>query len=519
MFRRRNKSRAPNNATETSNHEGRLIRKADSLEALPHLFHDLGIQSNVLVSAEYTHATGILTPEKVHLALRKVIDQHPALSIIGVTRPSTKKAGHHRLWEAHLPVIHFQDCVEFHDVDFDGDGQLSQTVEDIHNTWFDTQDKTKPWWKLVILNQKTVIFVFHHAIADGLSGYAFHRSFLSALNEVEEAAVPVEESQSVMTPRIDPASLPSPLDDIKEKLSWFYVIKNFLFWVLIRFFVSDKYFLFSDAVVTHSYPTVKRPFPKSERTVTKASILRISSKMMANCLAACRQHDTSFTALLHTLVQITLASDEYRNAKVGFSRQAINIRDFLKNKIERDQMTNAVSVYYRVDLLSRFRKADSPSWNTQSRSQNNSQSDFGIDKEIVWELARKYKKDLNAAMYTNKSVMQELLVCKLLGEDDEDFGDFFGLNLYQNNSFLISNLIAFEPQEGMREGGWTVTDVAFSAGAIRAKLGDFGLVFNVASVKGADCVICAVWEEGVLKEEMVKRVIRAVYARMKLLVG
>ncbi|KUJ19284.1 uncharacterized protein LY89DRAFT_780265 [Mollisia scopiformis] len=534
MFRRRNKPAVQETIAETTNHEGRLIRKADPLAVLPHLFHELGIQSNLLVSATYIHPTIHLMPSLVYHSLASVISQHPALSIIGVTRPSTKTPGHHRIWDAHLPIIQLKDCVEFLDLDFDGDGQLAQTLEETHNFWFSTSDKTKPLWKILVLNGKTVVWVCHHGIADGLSGYAFHRSFLEALNSPHVVAKE-DDIESVITPRIDAAALPSPLEDFEENLSWLHVIKTFLFWVLLRFFVPSQYFLFSDAVVSPRFPTVSNPFPASEKTITKVAILRIDSEVMQKCLEACRLHQTSFTALLHTLIQITLAVDEYPNARLGFSRLAVSVRNLLKNdrRIGKDVITDAVSVYYGFHFLSSYRDAGTLPMIHKSK--------IPLQKGKAWKLAKKYKDDLNAAMYTKKSVAQEFLSAKLLGEDNEDFGKFFGLGLYQNNSFLISNLGVFEPkgnsggsedggnsgesanraksaESGIGGGGWKVSDVAFSAGAIRANLGDFGIVFNVASVKGGDCVVCACWEEGVLKEEMVKRVLRSVGAKIKLMV-
>jgi hypothetical protein len=412
-------------------------------------------------------------------------------------------------------------------VDFNDDVQRAQIIEDIHNTWFDTKDKTKPWWKMIVLNGKTVIFIAHHTIADGLSGYAFHRTFLEALNSSAIPAGEDEENQRVETPRIDPSSVPSAIDDFEERMSWFHALSQFFFWILLRFFVPSKYFLFSDAVISPRLPTVKHPTPASDKTVTKVSILRIDNKTMQKCLAACREHETTFTALLHTVIQVTLAVDEYPRAKLGFSRQAVSVRNLLKKdkRIGKDVMTNAVSVYYHIDFLSNYRKAlyspDSITTSSSSQSLQHSEPELRLNRDLIWKLAKKYKLHLNTAIHNTKSIAQNFLVAKALGEDDEDMGEFFGMGLYQYNSFLISNLSALEPRaesadraEGEIRARWEVSDVAFSAGAIRSKLGDFGIVFNVASVKGGDCVICGCWEEGVLREEMVKRVLRKVGERI-----
>jgi len=485
------------------------------LELLTHLFHDLGIQSNVLVCAEYNKDNQRLTRPKVIEALAKVVNDQPALNIIGVTQPSEKKEGNHRLWEARIPALRIQDCIDFLNIPEDVD--LSQVFEKAHNQWFDTKDMSKPWWNLLIVNGRYAIFIYHHSIGDGLSGYAFHRSFLEALNSNEaslglESAVMKQDFFIIHKPLKMPT--PSPFDQIDENLSWLYVIYGFLFWTILRFLVNQKYFLFSDAVFSKEYPTLSRPFPDAERTRTKVGLLRIDDVTMTRCLAECRKYNTSFTALLHTLIQVTLAVDIYPEAKFGFSRLAVNLRPLLRVDPGRDVFTNAVSAYYRTQQLGKYRACAKVPLSTRESGSNHN---IFLDVPAVWKLAKEYKQHLNHSMYRSGTVMQDFLVCKIFDGDMEDVS-FYGHGLYQNNSFLISNLGVFEPRKDMVDGGWSVKEVAFSAAAIRATLSDFGIVFDVASAKGGDCLISAAYEEGVLKDEMVQEVLRAVLARLKLLI-
>ena len=122
---------------------------------------------------------------------------------------------------------------------------------------------------------------------------------------------------------------------------------------------------------------------------------------------------------------------------------------------------------------------------------------------------------MNAAIHTNRRVVQDFLMGNLLGEDIEEVGSFYGMGLYQNHSFLISNLGVFEPRDDMEDGGWEIREMGFSAASIRASMGDIGPSFNVASVKGGDCVICATWEHAVLEKETVERVLGGVKARLE----
>jgi len=486
----------PNTIAPTNSKQG-------PFEIMTHLFHDLGIQSNVLVSAQYSHGSSqSLTQAKVAAALASVVREHPALSIIGIVRPSEKKKGNHRLWEARLPSIAFDDCVEF----VQTAESLGKIYENAHNQWFDTHDMTKPWWKLIIVNGEHVVFVYHHSIADGLSGYAFHRSLLAALNEQENAA----SSTDTLVGDPSKALPPYPLDQIDDKLSWFHVIYHLILWLMIRFFINQKHFLFSDAVFPKTYPTAIKPFPVEERTITKVQTLRIRKEDMKKCLSACRQHNTSFTALLHTLIQVTLATDAYPNAKIGFSRLAINIRPLLRTDPGRDVFTNAASQYARKQFLGKYRAAG------RTTSAETRRTEVEVDKSLTWKLAAKYKREMNRSLSSRKP-LQDFLTGKLFGEDNEAVGMFTGLGLYQNNGFLISNLGVFEPKEGMVDGGWSVTDVGFSAGEIRAALADAGIIFNISSVKGGDCLVVATHEKGVINDEMVENVLEAIMKRLKLL--
>lgn len=448
----------------------------------------------------------------LYKALARVIQEHPALSIIGISQPSDKTTGHHRLWEARIPRIDLNDVVKFVDDISDDDLSMAQIFEAQHNQQFDTEDFTKPWWRIIVINAHHVIFVYHHSIGDGISGYAFHRSLLAALNASETEDMGSETPPSIVESPTTPPN-PYPIYEITDKLSWLHVIYNFLFWSIVRFFISQKYFLFSDAVFPKTFPTVLEPFTTGERTISKVQILRINREIMTRCLLACRENATSFTALLHTLTLVTLASDIYPNAKLGFSRLAVNIRPLLKKNPGPDSFTNAGSQYGRAQLLGKYRDAGR---NPESGSSQLFESH--VNKDLIWKLARNYKDGLNNAIYKSRSVLQDFLTGQLLGEDEEEVGTLYGLGLYQNNSFLMSNIGVFSPKVDMADNGWSVIDVAFSAGTIRAALGDVGIILNVASAQSGDCVICSTYEEGVLKDDMVQSVLEGILKRLKLVI-
>ncbi|KAK9239159.1 alcohol acetyltransferase-domain-containing protein [Lipomyces kononenkoae] len=304
------------------NGEYKLVRKAGLYQSMYYLFHELGIQSNIIVAAT----------------------RHPALGIIGVAQSSQKKKSNHRLWEARLDDIKLEDVVEFVHTE---SKHLRRILESAHNEWFDTKDRSRPLWKLVVVHGTHVLFVYHHMIADGRSGYAFHQSFLAALNEVEathKTMQPgVNESVIAKVPSTAPPEYALAL--IQTSVSMIHVIWSFLWWTVVRLVFSKNSFLFSDASFSRTYPTIDKPFAKEDRTVTKVESLRIDCEMKQKCLQVCRNHDTTLTALLQTLIQLTLAADIYPEATLGFSGVAIDLRRYLSPSPGPNAMLNASALF------------------------------------------------------------------------------------------------------------------------------------------------------------------------------
>jgi hypothetical protein len=70
---------------------------------------------------------------------------------------------------------------------------LTEILEQRHSELWPDPSSLPPW-KLIIVQSNAlssqgasfdVVFAFHHALVDGISGVVFHRSFLEALNGSE----------------------------------------------------------------------------------------------------------------------------------------------------------------------------------------------------------------------------------------------------------------------------------------------------------------------------------------------
>lgn len=172
--------------------------------------HDLGVFRCVVVAETYQIEVGSYPlsatdfQSALRAALHDTIQVHPALqlSLHRETASSTEAT-----FIQHSEIS-FEDMILVKDVanpiPIDANSTeshslhnhiLATELESIHNGLF-TQSESVPSWKLVLirhssvwgefLDQSTsmsVAFVFHHGIVDGLSGLAFHETFIEALSK------------------------------------------------------------------------------------------------------------------------------------------------------------------------------------------------------------------------------------------------------------------------------------------------------------------------------------------------
>ncbi|KDQ61357.1 hypothetical protein JAAARDRAFT_54731 [Jaapia argillacea MUCL 33604] len=153
------------------------IRPADLLERYHVTRHHVGFDSCVVLAAQYhSPSPGTLTPSILFPALAHLIHTHAALGV-HLTGDQT-----HNPIFSRLPSIDLSLIVHF--IEDEPEPQtLRRIAEDQLAKGFDTSSTVLPLWRLVVLKRcGTVVFAYHHGIGDGMSGVAFHRCLLEALN-------------------------------------------------------------------------------------------------------------------------------------------------------------------------------------------------------------------------------------------------------------------------------------------------------------------------------------------------
>ncbi|KAJ5719807.1 Alcohol acetyltransferase [Penicillium malachiteum] len=467
------------------------------------LLHRFGLQSNVICVASFSNVEEKTTLSRAVLypALRKVIRKYPELGMVYFLRESTQKSSQHRSFLGVLPQINLDRHVEFIEIptEEEQDG-LTATIERYHGLWFDKS--AEPPWKLVIVNNKHALLVFDHFITDGKGSTFIFESLLQALNTSDEqnSDSPIVE----LSTKIKGYPEKDPVKCSGQGPSVFFAIMTYItFWFLQLLYRGTDLF-FSDATYQERDLTFDNPMKEDNLVVTKIHTLRLEAETVQRCLKACREHQTSFTSFLHTLIKVTLAADFYPKAKFSHSETVVDVRPYLLPQERERIMSTAASMISSFDRLSDFRRAGQGS---------NPESGMAGGADLLWGLARKHKAYITKDLHYGKSWMKAWQGVDLIGKDEEDYISQFvpGLKLVQKYAFNVSNLGAFENR--VDGGPWTISNLEFSAGAIKAGYG-VNLSFNVSGLKGGATVIHVSSDGESLSSEFVASLIPRMESRM-----
>lgn len=487
------------------------------MERCFYLYHQHGIQSNLVVAASYAKDGDRLSKSRVLEALRVTAEAQPALRTVGVHTPSKRK-GKTGLAFAILHSIDLEACVEFRD-DVEP-GYTSQIVEDLHNEW-EFAELDRPCFKLVVVGLRDVYLVYSHAIADGMSGYIFHRTFLDALNAQPEISAP-----STWISTVDPAlvQVRPCLQDQTNKgkdmgKPWGPAFFETI-WPVLVFFVLQllipKRLMFADL------PTPKRPTVQatekgqpSDRTKTKVLVHQIPKETVKIMLAKCRENGTTLTSLWQTASMIALANDFWPDCWLAGNRIATNVRTRLPEvlfKEERDAMCNRGGGMTRMERASKYRKV------TRKGLDKNGEKTEMLDVEEAWELARDYKE------WIAKSHDKNIRSMATEGPQGVDLDDYID-NVYPmmgtmlRPTILLSNLGALAPNKESDDQSWKFVDALFSAAATNGEQGSRPPIYSLGGMKGGDLMMVSSWQDGVASQELADGIFKATMARIEAMIA
>lgn len=477
-----------------------------------------------MVATTYEHDGGErLTREILFAALERVVWEHPALSIIGVERKSSVE-GKHRIWEAQVRTVNLEDHVEFVEGEEgeeggEGNADLDAAVAKAHNERF-PMGSGKPLWRVVVVNGRYVLFVFDHINVDGRSGMAFHRSLLAALNSAENSGGvnATERRQDWVVPTSKQEPPVYWWHQVPDTVSKVRLTALYLWTKLLRILFPPSTRYFSDAVFDTSPLTL--PAGPYEKRKTCVSPLRIPALRMSALLAACRDHGTSFTDLMHTAITATLAVDMYPQARLGVSSVAVSLRPYTTPPQSTDLMVNTASAYTDTSLLGKYRAANSAAstWfsSPAQTSTVESTKTISMDPDRMWALAIAFSKSFKSAL-ARRIPLQYMLAMNLIGQDKEDMFEKCVSQIApaSRGSFLLSNGGAYDPGKDV-QSPWNIIAMQCSGAANRVN-GVPG--FYMAGLKGEETTLTVTYEEGLISNKKVERMLEGIRQRLWTLSG
>ncbi|KAI9765350.1 MAG: hypothetical protein M1840_007430 [Geoglossum simile] len=480
-----------------------VLRLAGNLEKISTARHSLGFYRAVAVTATYSCPEPLGELEHtLWSALREVVLRHPVLCC-GIINEDTKHPAFIR-----LKTIDLSQNVALKSGEASADEELVNCLEGEHSKlWPDLQ--SRPGWRLILLSARRnagrnessketqigqtavqtqhleldVVFVWHHALCDGLSGAAFHRSLLEELRRASRQNLPANRSPLIRIPHT--VRLLPPI----EKLMRFPLTWTFIGQQLWNNFAPSR--LFEESLVCNpKWINIEAPSASMSNYKSRVRLISVSAEGVARLLLACGKARVTLTALLQGVVGASLIE----LGATSFAAQTpYSMRKFVGTPAS--EMTNQVSMF-NIDYDSYF---------IANITRNTP------DTELIWEIARHMRDTMKEEMArapTNNVVGMLPYV--------SDYHGFFRKKLGKHNgTFEISNLGVFKGNTGEqapRDGEWKIERMVFSqsAMAVGAAMG-----FNCVSIENGPLMISITWLDGIVEDSQLEALASKVEARLK----
>lgn len=245
-------------------------------------------------------------------ALKQCIIEHVVLRTViqdaDTENPQLVRVSEMNLLQ-HLDIVH--DIYP----ELDMPQRLQQLLEKAHNEPWNNYD-TRPPWRIYILPLRPIpgppslryhiAFACSHALADGMSGAAFHRTFLRALKGVER----LEHDSNPLWDVSSGAELLPPLERAATlPISWSFLLRPVVNEFLPAWFANTLGLRDTRADVTWCGAST-RP-KRSDLTKilrTSARTASIPCETLQNVLNACKSHNARLTSLLNHLTARALSA-------------------------------------------------------------------------------------------------------------------------------------------------------------------------------------------------------------------
>ncbi len=377
------------------------------------------LSGGVMVSARYDKP---LNKQEVVRALRSVLLDEPWLLVNLFNAGDFKGIAKDVYWK-YIDEINLNDVVEFQNVknsqtdDVQSPFSSSLITDFLYKSPFDLNfgKSDKVLWKLIILNEIEICFIYSHGLQDGESGSIFQRNLFNKLRKFEN--IPFKDDD---TTKIGKKDIPKDIQQINNsdlylhyKLSTSFLIKLASLPILPNFLKPRhmKYITFPPPLSVEKQSKYNGTLPDVlELGPVKSIFVNLNGIETKNIIKACKKNKTTVTAFLN-IASIEVISN-FLNKDILMHQVPIDTRKYInKDKIESNSIigffTNLVEFYYDKKL-------------TKHQS--------------FWDKVRNNSKQLKQEISTNK-VFNNTLASIL-------YSPIFNNPFKLTNSLSISNLLA-----------------------------------------------------------------------------
>ncbi|CCT75941.1 uncharacterized protein FFB20_00722 [Fusarium fujikuroi] len=365
----------------------------------------------------------------------------------------------------------------------EGDGMSDELLSrDLESRHSELWPENKPAWRVVVLKHTNnckshrsltmhIAFFAHHAIADGLSGVAFHASLMNdlkldtpisakwplELNEIQDPPPTIEESVDCLSCNCTVCTTP------------------------------DK----SDDPVWAGGPISTAPTENYESLVR---IVTVPAAPFSDLLRKCKQANVTVTGLLHAIICTSLRSSIKEDVS-GF--RAVTPFSARRHTGASDaEIVNHISYltsYISQQELQRFQ-------NSARGSAAEEQHIIDLARRFSNEVATKVKEFPHGSMATKLSQVQNILQeCLSQGGRERRY-------TYELSNLGLVSSICPPKGSGIKLDRLVFTQCGFVAGP--------ALGFNCVSTRGGNFTISITWQRGIVAESVVEDVAQELETRL-----
>lgn len=434
----------------------------------------------------------------VEVALARVIDRMGGLRV-GITKEDTNQASF-----VSVPSMDLRDFIEWETVEegsqagFDA-RVLGVTKTKLEQLWPDVA--TRPPWKLLVVQDCTedwgqlrldMIFVTHHALADGKSTMVFHTELLRQLNydpNDSGSGPPAGLKHHVLGFDNPPVLAPPQQELVMSRIGWIFFFKT----------------LWQEFA-----PSWLKPTPPAEPWTGKAitlephklnlRLISIDQEVVPKLVAACRSHGATLTAIIHVLVLVSVASRVPAGAAAAFSAETpIGLVPWAK-------LPPGSNLEDLTRILSVLNTSLNKVWDAGSVAdlrRGLSEQDQGLEGGLMWDLAATWRAEMKK---------------KLTSLPNDDISGLMGyvtdwqkwwegkIGKRRGATWEVSNIGLISPRSvGYHSlGAWDIrrsffTQPAFLAGP--------GFAVNVTGVERGEVTLTLNWQGGVIEDAIIDGVV------------